>query len=445
MDPVKRSPYQPLGVSLRSFARQRIRSYVPGADVVSRFTPPPSWASEASTPLDWQQAQQPIASPQPAAAPPDIDALVRGPAEAAPALQAEAARPSPAFVSQSDEVRLKAIMAAHQAKRTAEAGPLVQRSAAPEDVPPDSVEQAAGAEQPAPIQRRRRGQVIDVTPPQPTGVFDERLWDDLSPQPASRNAVEPQKPAEQGPDSFSQAAADNTPTGEQTAALSLQRSPAAAPPANASEAAPAGRAVEAAAEAAIAGSQNAAPSLQRSPAAAPPANTSEAASAGRAVDAAAEAAIAGSQNAAPSLQHSLDVTQRSEPPSDAAGEWSAPKSAAAAPQVPSSGTAAAPPVLQRSSGSQFEMGSAGNTAQSASSQPPVSVPDDAFEALLAQAESVNPSPAASVQRAVDVPSGSSNAVSSASPDTPATAIPTAQRSTAPAGQASPPALPPAAR
>jgi len=39
--------YSPLGVSLRSFAQRRIRSYVPGGDLVTRSPAlPPTWAAD---------------------------------------------------------------------------------------------------------------------------------------------------------------------------------------------------------------------------------------------------------------------------------------------------------------------------------------------------------------------------------------------------------------
>jgi hypothetical protein len=263
----KRNDYRPLGVSLRDFARGRIRAYVPGGDTIARTSLPPSWAAAATEPLGWDGPPAQAAPPAPPvqaapAEPVDIDALVRGPQTApvtASAPQAEPAAVRTPAAPAGDEARLKAILAAHEARRATamtDSPPAVQRRAEAEagldggtpqtfstasHAGAPTAQAATSGENgvPAVVPRRRRGQVVDVTPPQPTGVFDERLWDSLPAQTAAAPQAAPTDDANEEADFFEQAAPDTTThTGTQTApdlasssasaAASIQRSAEAA-------------------------------------------------------------------------------------------------------------------------------------------------------------------------------------------------------------------------
>ncbi len=384
MAPDRRTPYRPLGVSLRDFARGRIRTYVPGGDLVSRSSLPPSWAADTREPLGWDTPAQPPVQTQAAPAESvDIDALVSGPMDTSPAPQANVVQRAEAPVMDREEARLRAIMAAHEAKNAAamaDSPPPVQRTA---DLEAEAATEAAAgqaessAEPAAPMPRRRRGQVVDVTPPQPTGIFDERLWDNLPTQPETASESPSSDAAKEEPGFFEQAAPDTISSTGQPAAPEL----------NASAPAPA------------------AGTVQRS-----------------------------------ALIEDAPQPESTVPSPPAVVEFSASETAGPTPHGIASNSTA-PPAVRRMSASQPESTSASSDGPSESAQTVVSAPSDAFEALLSQAEApaksaaVTPSSAGAtpgIQRKVDTPAPSDTlgAPSSAQPPTPASPV-EVQRAEAP--------------
>lgn len=190
------SAYRPLGVSLRSFAQRRIRSYVPGGDLVTRSPAlPPSWAADAQAPLQWGAAVSTPAAPAstPAYEPP-VQAAPAGIARAIEAAEAPAAEVVETETERAEWSSLSRILAAHQQRDATERARLAAETAAvaaAREVSGDSA--TTGSVQRMPDQdreilanpgsRRRPAAVMEVTPPKPTGIFDERLWDEVSAPP----------------------------------------------------------------------------------------------------------------------------------------------------------------------------------------------------------------------------------------------------------------------
>ena len=205
------SSYRPLGVALRSFAQRRIRSYVPGGDLASRQPDmPPSWAPDAQTPLNWAgpaavpatTPHSPTPAPEPPSAwqPPPAPAPVAAPPAEVARMPDSQPAPVEAPEEQAEWSRLGAIMRAHEKRSFLEkerlaaetAAVAAQRAAAGDTTPPGASLQRMTEEDREILQqpgtRRRPAAVMEVTPPKPTGIFDERLWDappeDLGPEDA---------------------------------------------------------------------------------------------------------------------------------------------------------------------------------------------------------------------------------------------------------------------
>ncbi|KXK19525.1 MAG: hypothetical protein UZ15_CFX003001995 [Chloroflexi bacterium OLB15] len=168
-----RNPFKPLGTRLRDFARGKISRYVPAGESSSGKTAAPSWASNASAPLDWGD-QSPAAPQAGPAELPNFETHTERtvpvsflgassnsqPATPTPQAASDpASKPKPMsrldflnFIWTKREEQLHSNRPAPAESSSADSG-NIQRSADGEAAPPK------------PIGRRRRGAVVDVPTP----------------------------------------------------------------------------------------------------------------------------------------------------------------------------------------------------------------------------------------------------------------------------------------
>jgi hypothetical protein len=212
-----RKPFRPLGMRIRSISRAHIQQYLGDTPANSPTPPlPASWQAQANVPLqdpadaydsaladvDAPPAAAPqvqrrpapsTAAPQPPA--PQVRRQATPPANAPAHAPANAANNGAQFERPSGEITtnmLENLLAAHQERRAAEAA---QREAAPA-APSNAIQRQNDDEPPpsgSPRPSRRRGAVVDMTPPKKGGDLVDDTPDRFSMSLPSTDTIQPRR------------------------------------------------------------------------------------------------------------------------------------------------------------------------------------------------------------------------------------------------------------